>query len=52
MFEIKNRFLNGVRSGVNGTSAFFINDLRYDGSWDIGPLTEALEATASASAVR
>ena len=24
-------FLSGVRSGVNGTPTFFINNLRYDG---------------------
>lgn len=29
--KIKDDFLGGVRSGVNGTPTFFINDQRYDG---------------------
>jgi protein-disulfide isomerase len=45
--RVREDFLSGVRSGVNGTPAFFINDLRYDGSWDIEPLTEALESAAT-----
>jgi protein-disulfide isomerase len=45
--RVRGDFLSGVRSGVNGTPAFFINDVRYDGSWDPGPLTEALESAAS-----
>jgi protein-disulfide isomerase len=43
--RVREDFLSGVRSGVNGTPAFFINGLRYDGSWDIAPLVEALEAS-------
>ncbi len=30
----------------NGTPAFFINGIRYDGSWDLVPLLEALESVA------
>jgi protein-disulfide isomerase len=43
--RVREDFLSGVRSGVNGTPAFFINGVRYDGSWDIAPLVEALEAS-------
>lgn len=43
-------FMGGVRSGVNGTPAFFINGVRYDGSWDIPPLLEALRSAGAAAA--
>jgi protein-disulfide isomerase len=38
--RVREDFLSGVRSGVNGTPTFFINGIRYDDSWD----TESLEA--------
>jgi protein-disulfide isomerase len=41
--RVRRDFLSGVGSGVNGTPAFFINGIRYDGSWDLPPLLEALE---------
>jgi len=44
--RVREDFMSGVRSGVNGTPAFFINGLRYDGSWDIAPLVEALESVS------
>lgn len=31
--QVRASFRSGVRSGVNGTPTFFINDERYDGSW-------------------
>ena len=39
---------SGVRSGVNGTPTFFINGVRYDGSWDAADLLAAVEAAAVA----
>lgn len=30
---VREDFLSGVRSGVNGTPTFFINGARYDGDW-------------------
>jgi protein-disulfide isomerase len=45
--RVRGDFLSGVRSGVNGTPAFFINGVRYDGSWDIEPLVEALERSVA-----
>ena len=39
--RIDNDFRGGVRSGVNGTPTFFINGLRYDGSYDFDGLLEA-----------
>ena len=44
--RVREDFMSGVRSGVNGTPAFFINGIRYDGSWDLAPLLEALEIAA------
>ena len=44
--RVRQDFTSGVRSGVNGTPAFFINGLRYDGSWDFGPLLKALESAS------
>ena len=39
-------FSSGVRSGVNGTPTFFINDARFDDSWDPDTMTAALESAA------
>jgi protein-disulfide isomerase len=36
--------MTGVRSGVNGTPAFYINAIRYDGAWDVPSLTKAVES--------
>jgi protein-disulfide isomerase len=44
--RVRGDFLSGVRSGVNGTPSFFINGVRYDGSWDLAPLVEALASAA------
>ena len=42
--RVREDFMSGVRSGVNGTPTFFINGRRYDGSWDSVTLLAALEA--------
>jgi protein-disulfide isomerase len=42
--KIKKDFLSGVRSGVNGTPTFFINDYRYNGSFDYDDLVTAIES--------
>ncbi len=39
----------GVRSGVEGTPTFFINGVRYEGSWDLEQLLSALRAAARRS---
>jgi protein-disulfide isomerase len=45
--RVKQDFLGGVHSGVNGTPTFFINGERYDGSWDQEALQAALEHAAA-----
>ena len=42
--QIRNDFLSGVRSGVNGTPTFFINGMRHNGSYDLETLLGALRA--------
>jgi protein-disulfide isomerase len=44
--RVREDFLSGVRSGVNGTPTFFINGLRHDGPWDLESLTGAILAAA------
>lgn len=44
--RVREDFMSGVRSGVNGTPTFFINGVRFDDSWDPDTLAEALDAAA------
>jgi protein-disulfide isomerase len=44
--RIREDFMSGVRSGVNGTPTFFINGIRHDGAWDVDTLSDALMAAA------
>ena len=44
--RVREDFLSGVRSGVNGTPTFFINGIRHDASWDVDTLEEVLRASA------
>jgi protein-disulfide isomerase len=41
--RVREDFLSGVRSGVNGTPTFFINGVRHDGRWEAGPLLKAIK---------
>jgi len=44
--RVQEDFMNGVRSGVNGTPTFYINGIRYDDSYDYDTLKKALERFA------
>jgi len=45
--RVREDFMSGVRSGVNGTPTFYINGVRHDGSFDTETLLTALQqATA------
>ncbi|HVW99868.1 MAG TPA: DsbA family protein [Candidatus Babeliaceae bacterium] len=41
--KIRNDVLGGIRSGVNGTPTFFINEIRHNGSYDYESLINAIE---------
>jgi len=42
--RVRDDFMSGVRSGVNGTPTFFINGVRYDGSHDLHSLLAAVRS--------
>ena len=44
--RVRQDFLSGVRSGVNGTPTFFLNEMRYDGPRDFDTMVEAIEEAA------
>jgi protein-disulfide isomerase len=45
--RVREDFLSGVRSGVNGTPSLFINGFRYDGPRDLESLLAAIEQAAA-----
>jgi protein-disulfide isomerase len=45
--KVRDDFMGGVRSGVNGTPTFFINGVRYDGRHDVNSLLAALRTAAA-----
>jgi protein-disulfide isomerase len=45
--KVKQDFLGGVRSGVNGTPTFFINGHRHDGPFDHQHLADAIQSARS-----
>ena len=47
--RVREDFMSGVRSGVNGTPTFFIDGMRHDESFDYDTLLEALERAAGAA---
>jgi protein-disulfide isomerase len=50
--RVRDQFMSGVRSGVNGTPTFFLNGIRHDGPWDEESLTELLERQLAAAGRR
>ena len=45
--RIREDFLSGARSGVNGTPTFFINGVRHDGPWDLVTLMTTIDDAVS-----
>jgi protein-disulfide isomerase len=44
--RVREDFMSGVRSGVNGTPTFFINGMRHDGPFDLSSLSGAVQDAA------
>lgn len=42
--RVREDFMSGARSGVNGTPTFFINGVRHDDSFELATLLKAMEA--------
>jgi protein-disulfide isomerase len=40
--KVRGDFIGGIRSGVNGTPAFFVNGVRHDGNYDFGSLASTI----------
>ena len=45
--KVREDFLGGVRSGVNGTPCFFINGVRHDGAYSFEALSAAILAAGA-----
>jgi protein-disulfide isomerase len=45
--RVREDFMSGVRSGVNGTPTFYIDGVRHDDSYDVDTLLGALEQVAA-----
>ena len=45
--RVREDFLSGIRSGVNGTPTFYINGLRHDASYALETLLAAIEGAMS-----
>lgn len=50
--KVREDFLGGVRSGVNGTPCFFINGVRHDGAHSFAALSAAVFAARAAMDVQ
>jgi protein-disulfide isomerase len=50
--RIREDFMSGIRSGVNGTPTFYINGIRHDDSWDEKTLLAAVKDTLANSELR
>jgi protein-disulfide isomerase len=44
--RVREDFMSGVRSGVNGTPTFYVNGTRHDGGYQLDELLAALEDSA------
>ena len=42
--HVREEFVGGIKSGVNGTPTFFLNGRRHDAAWDVETLAAAISA--------
>jgi protein-disulfide isomerase len=47
--KVREDFMSGVRSGVNGTPSFYVNGMRHDGPWDFANLLAAIQGATDAA---
>jgi len=47
--RVREDFMSGVRSGVNGTPTFYVNGVRHDEPYDVETLLAALERAAASN---
>jgi protein-disulfide isomerase len=45
--RVREDFMSGVRSGVNGTPTFYVNGVRHDGSYELESLLDAVRRASS-----
>jgi protein-disulfide isomerase len=45
--RVREDFMSGVRSGVNGTPTFYIDGVRHDGAWDLKTMLDVLQRAAA-----
>jgi protein-disulfide isomerase len=50
--RVREDFLSGARSGVNGTPTFFVNGLRHEGGYDLDSILDSIEFALEAVARR
>lgn len=50
--RVREDFLSGARSGVNGTPTFFVNGLRHEGGYDLDSLLDSVECALEAVGAR
>jgi protein-disulfide isomerase len=50
--KVREDFLSGARSGVNGTPTFFVNGLRHNGTYALPALLAAIEEASEAAEAR
>jgi protein-disulfide isomerase len=45
--RVRQDFVGGIRSGVDGTPTLFVNEVRHDGGYDLADLLAAVDAAAN-----
>jgi protein-disulfide isomerase len=48
--RVREDFMSGLRSGVNGTPTFYINGVRHDGAFDLRTLLSGIQTRINSAA--